>query len=121
MDIVLFRGKRARTVPDDLKTCGSGFYNKNRRACESSLQTCKYVLSLSPTRGSSVHDKRNSREAKYDREFALGRAEGIRVCSQQGALVCAVAQNDLKKTVWSSSVEMLLTLQITREQCGAKS
>ena len=50
-----------------------------------------------------MHDKRNSREAKYDREFALRIAEGIRVCPQQDALVCAVAQDDFKKTVWSTS------------------
>ena len=32
--------------------------NKNRRVCERSWQTCKYVSSLSPTRGGSVHDNR---------------------------------------------------------------
>ena len=32
--------------------------NKNRRVCESALQTCKYVSSLRPTRRGSVHDKR---------------------------------------------------------------
>ena len=43
------------------------------RVCESSLRTCQYASSPSPTGGSSsVYDKRNSRDAKYDREFALG-------------------------------------------------
>ena len=53
------------------ETRGVWLCNKNRRVCESSLQSCKYVSGLSPTRGSSVSDKRGSREAKYDREFAL--------------------------------------------------
>ena len=44
----------------------------NRRVCESSLQTGKYVLSLSPTRESSVSNKRHSREAKYDKKFCAG-------------------------------------------------
>ena len=50
-----------------------------------------------------MYNKRNSRETKYDKEFALGRAEGIRVCSQQDALVCRIAQDVLKKTTWSTS------------------
>ena len=40
--------------------------------CESSLRTRKYVSSPTPTRGTSVYDKRNSRDAKYDRGRALG-------------------------------------------------
>ena len=39
--------------------------------CERSLRT-KYVSSPSPTRGIPVYDKRNSGDAKYDRERALG-------------------------------------------------
>ena len=42
------------------------------RVCESSLRTRKYVSSPSPTRGIPVYDKRKSRDAKYDRERALG-------------------------------------------------
>ena len=37
------------------------------------------------------------------KSFALGRAEGIRVCSQQDALVCRIAQDVLKNTTWSTS------------------
>ena len=49
------------------KTRGIWLSNKNRWVRESSLQTCKYVLSLGPMRGGSRHDKRNSREAKSSR------------------------------------------------------
>ena len=62
---VLHCGKRVRTVLGVSAT-------RPDRVCESSLRTCQYASSPSPTRGSPVYNKRNSREATYDTEFALG-------------------------------------------------
>ena len=59
---VLYRGKRVRAVPDDMKPGGLALQQDQmvfvRARCE-------------PASGSSVHARRNSREAEYDKEFAL--------------------------------------------------
>ena len=69
---VLYCGKRVRTVQDDVKLGGLTLRQDQTEFCESSLRTCKYVSSPSPTRESSVYDKRNSRDEKCDRQLALG-------------------------------------------------
>ena len=51
---------------------GSVFATRPDGVCESSLRTGKYVSSPSPTRGNSAYDRRNSRDAEYHREFAVG-------------------------------------------------
>ena len=61
---VLFCGKRV---------CGAGRYETwGDRVCESLLLARRCASSLSPTRANSVYHQRNSRDAKYDREFVLG-------------------------------------------------
>ena len=77
--------------------------NKNRWVCESSLQTCKYVSSLSPTRRGSVHHKRIREKRSTTGSSRWVEQKGIRVCSQQDALVCRIAQDLLKKITWSTS------------------
>ena len=42
-------------------------------------------------------------EGSDDEWLAKAKKMGIRVCSQYDALVCVVAQDDLKKTVCSTS------------------
>ena len=56
--------------------------------CESSLRTCQYASSPSPTRGSPVYDRRSSRGAKNDREFNLGNKRNMSrlvICDQSVA------------------------------------
>ena len=54
----------------DLKPGRFGFATDGVR--ESSVRTSEYVSSPSPTGGSSIYGWRDSREAKYDKELALG-------------------------------------------------
>ena len=58
--------------PGRYETWGSVFAAGPDRVCESSLRTCRYVSSPSPTRGNPVYNQRNPRDAKYDRKSALG-------------------------------------------------
>ena len=69
---VLYCGKRVRIVPDDVKLGGLALRQDQTESCESSLRTCKYVSSPSPTRETLVFDKRSSRDEMCDRQLALG-------------------------------------------------
>ena len=69
----MYRGKQGRMVLDNMKPERSGFATIPDGVCEISLRTCKCVSSPSQTKGRSVHDKRNSRDAKYDQKLALGK------------------------------------------------
>ena len=66
-------------------------------------------------------------EEGSNNEWLAKAKKGIRVRSQHDALVCVVAQDDLKKKIGPrlepkrAHVEMLLTLPNTRDHFGARS
>ena len=69
---VLYCGKRVRTLVDDMKPGCLSLRQDQTEFVKARCEPARFASSPSLTRGSPVYNKRNSRDAKYDREFALG-------------------------------------------------
>ena len=70
---VLYRGKQVRMVPDSMKPGGLALQQDQTGFVKSRCEPASMSRVRARQNGRSVHDKRNSRDAKYDRELALGK------------------------------------------------
>ena len=72
MEVCCYCGKGIRTVPDDMKPGGLSLRQDQTEFLKARCEPASMPRARARQEGTPVYNQRNSRDAKYDREFAMG-------------------------------------------------